>query len=217
MIHNSKITSNKFFRILIVFLLVVSLLSSNPFLSFLSIILFALILVFYWQPGLPFVLGFILLWQWLQVSIKVFYADILDLDVSDISKTGSSFEAILLSLIGLFILGAGIYVITSRIKPFKLDTLKVEALKYSTKKLFSIYLAFSIINVVLQSLLFNYPAVTQILVGLMNLKTIFILLLFFATLLTNENKSKLFLIIFIEVVLGFSGFFSGFKQFSFYY
>lgn len=175
-----------------------------------------MILVFFWRPGISFIFAFMLLWQWLQVSIKIFYADILNIDVSGLSQTGSSQEAILLSLAGLFILGAGIYIMISDQTQLTISELKEEAKKYSLKRLFLIYLTLTVINLLIQVILFEYPSITQMLVGLMNIKVLIILIVFFVSLLLDTSKKYLLIIVAIEIVNGFIGYFSSFKTILFF-
>jgi len=207
--------NNLAFRSLIILTMILCFFRSNTLLTILSILIFVLILIFFWRPGISFIFGFILLWQWLQVTLKIFYADILNIDVSVISKTNSSYEAILLSMGGLLCLAAGIYITVPSKSLVPISVLKDEAKKYSLDRLFLIYLILTAVNFLLQVILFEYLAVTQIIIGLMNLKVLVIMILFFVSLLTGESKKYLTVIIILEIMIGFTGYFSTFKTILF--
>ena len=213
---NKYLIQNTPLKIVFFFLIFLSAFSSNPLLTILSLVLFALILIFFWRPGLLFIFAFIMLWQWLQVTIKIFYADILNIGVEVLSDTGSADEAIILSMIGLFSLGAGILLAVRNLKPIELKKLKNEARNLSIKKLFIAYLIFSLLNSLITEIMFNYPSITQILVGLLNIKLMMIVLIFLITLLSKQELKWMALVILIEVIMGFTQYFSGFKEVLFY-
>ena len=209
---NKYIYQNLFLRILFILLILLSFLSANPLLTILSLLLFAGIIIFFWRPGVSFIFAFILLWQWLQVTIKIFYADLINVNINEVSDTGSSEKAILMSMLGLVSLAIGIYLAIRNLKPVTLSQLKEEAEKFSVNKIFITYIVFAILNSFISEIMFNYPRLTQILVALLNIKMMIVALLFMITLITQQEKKWMLIIIIIEVVMGFAQFFSGFKE-----
>ena len=83
------------------------LLTTNPLLTTTSILLLPVFMSLLWRPGETPVLLFAVSFQWLQVTAKVFHADVLRLDVTELSSYAIGSElpsverAVWLGLFGL--------------------------------------------------------------------------------------------------------------------
>ena len=101
---------------------VFSLATANPWLTAASILSLPLYMALLWRKGETPVLLFAVSFQWLQVSAKVFHANVLGVPVSDIGwwlggGSPSIERAIWLGLIGLAVLAVGMRLGMRKLKP----------------------------------------------------------------------------------------------------
>ena len=64
--------------------------------------------------------------------------------------------------------------------------------------------------------MFNYPQLQQIFVGLLNIKIVIIAALMFVSFVNKRSKKYVYFVIAFEFILGFTTFFSSFKEILFY-
>ena len=98
---------------------VISVLSSNPILTFESLIALPILLKLTYRKGFTAVFAFMVTWQWMEITIKVFYADLLYIPVAQLVDTNSFNESVTFSLLGLLALAAGIFLVTKDTVPVK--------------------------------------------------------------------------------------------------
>jgi hypothetical protein len=157
-----------------------------------------------------------IIWQWIQVTIKIIYADLLFLPVSEFADTNSFNEAVIFSLLGLIALAAGIYLSTYKITAVETTNLRNEVKHFSEKKLFYLWIASSFFNSFVNGIMFLIMPLQQIFVGLLNIKMVIVAALMFVSFLNNKDKKYIYFVIIVEIVLGFTSYFSGFKSILFY-
>ena len=197
--------------IFLLFLLLISVLSHNPLLTFISIIVLIKSVRLVWRENEPPIFPFIIIYHWFQISTKIFHSNFLNIDINIISSSNSSTEAIWLSLIGLFCLSYGIHIVTKNIKFVNYNTINSYGNLYSLKKLFKIYLITFVLYALLKAIMFSVPQLTQIISGVMKFKVILIYLFFLISFIKTEYKLMIFIII-VESCFGLLGFFSSFKE-----
>ena len=194
------------------FISILSLLSVNSLLTFLSFLLLLISLKLVWRRHEPPIFAFIVFYHWVQISMKIFHANLLGKNVSEFTPlfNHSALEATYLSFIGLLVLSIAIHLILRTVANSSHIKLKDIAEYYSVKKLFVLYLFILFIYILLAKVLFVVPALTQLLVGFSHVHIISMYFIFLVALLQKQYK-YIILIIIIETIIGFSGFFSTFK------
>lgn len=191
---------------------VAALVSSNVGLTLLSIWVVPIFVVLLWRRYEPPVLLFAIMVQWVEVSTKVIHADILDVSVTELFGDVAVVESILLGLIGLLTMAVGMRLALKGLQTQASRKLWQESSGISIVQTWHLYLGAFVLSLVLQGLVWQVPRLTQLLLPIFNLKWIFFFLLAYAVFLKQRNYGLLWLTIGLEVVVGFSGFFSGFKQ-----
>ena len=66
---------NKATSILVLFVCALGLLTPNPLLTVVSVLSLAFFIKLFWRPGEPPILLFCMVFQWIQGTVLVFYAD----------------------------------------------------------------------------------------------------------------------------------------------
>ncbi len=194
----------------ILFTILYSLLVPNIILTFLSLIILPIIIKLVWRPNEPPVFVLILIFHWLQISTKIFHANFKDVTIQQISFSSSTDTAIYLSLIGLFSLSLGINLMIRNIDIIDRNIMIEQIYKFSITKVLFIYLLFNIYEILIYKYSQLIPSLSAILYTAKSFKLIF-LYLFFLLAIVNKKYFLLFLVLVIETLLGFSGFFSSFK------
>lgn len=187
-------------------------LSENPLLTATSIMILPIFAVLLWRRGEPPILFFAISFQWLQGTMKTFDADIRGLTLIEYFQDWSIERAAWLTIVGLLVLAIGMRV--SLIGMNKKAPMRVanEVENLSVKKIWYAYLAFFLVALIGKNYLYISPRFAQILLALLNLKWVFFFLLATIVLARKENRVYLFIATVLEIVVGFSGFFSDYKQ-----
>ena len=210
---NLKAFKLKYLSILLIIL--ISFISYNGLLTFCSLLVLLISLNLVTRPNEPPIFSFIIIYHWIQISIKIFHSNIIGESINSISLTDSAITAINLSLIGLLIFSIGISISLRKMKLIRIKDLHDLSNYYSIKKVFIIYVIFLIIYIFLKRVMLNgiinNSGITQIILGFLNFKSVFIYILFLLSLLKKKYKFLLVVLI-TEVIIGLSGFFSGFKE-----
>lgn len=184
------------------------------FLFLIVVLLISIKLVsFPFQPGVIF---FIFLFHWIQIAFTIFAAMYADVSINEISWAGSGEAAIWCSGIGLIFLALGYRYWLRKNVYASLTWLKKEAGAFRFNRVLWLYAAFFVLNLLMETILFRVPAVTQLLIRLVALKWVFLYLLIYISILRKEHYSWVIAILVFEFILGFSGYFSGFKDIVFY-
>lgn len=191
-------------------LAVLGLLTTNGLLTAASLLVLGVAIVLLWRPGEPPVLLFAVGYQWAQVTAKVFHADLFGVPIEAISASQASIRlATWLSLLGLVVLAAGMRLGLRKL-PIQGKRLGIGAADFSISRAFWLYAGAAVVSTVVLAFAWSIGSLTQILLGLADLKWAAFFVL--AYLVFQRREGFLFLAVAfgIELVQGV-GFFSDFK------
>lgn len=155
-----------------------------------------------------------LLLYWAVVAILIPYAELVNRPLSELTRYGKS-DLRLASWVGLFALTFylfGIQLITRKVKSVQLESLYTILDKYDGKRIIILYIIVSIISATLNSSIINIPG-GQLFLAISYLKWVLLTFLIVHTLLIDNNKSLVILLVLLEVLLSFSGFWAAFKDY----
>jgi hypothetical protein len=198
----------------IFFLVFLSIISKEPLLFFYAGALLLYILKTFWRVNETKYLLVNLLLYWAVVAILIPYAELVNRPLSELTRYGKS-DLRLASLVGLFALTFylfGIQLITRKVKSVQLESLYTILDKYDGKRLIILYIIVSIISATLNSSIINIPG-GQLFLAISYLKWVLLTLLIVHTLLIDNNRSLVILLVLLEVLLSFSGFWAAFKDY----
>lgn len=185
--------------------------SSNPMLSFCGSLVPAALFLLLWRTGEPPVLLFVTTFQWMQAFTPVVSADFEGLRLAHRFGGPEIETAAWLSLLGVLCLAAGMRFFDNR-QPARTAG-RVSSLSNSldSRKLLLAYIVGMFLALGAQYLGSRIVAARQLLWVLALLKWIPLFLLAWTTFQHRRAYSWLVVAVGCELVLGFSGFFSGFK------
>ena len=192
-------------------LALLGLTTANPWLTAVALLLLPVFISLLWRQGETPVLLFAVGFQWLQVTAKVFHADVLGVSVNDLSYGASTVEqAVWLSLLGLVVLAVGMRVGMRRLKPMHTAGVGLEVAVFSPERAFMLYLAGAVFSEVVREFAWVIGGLAQPLLALAAVKWVFFFVLGYVVLRRRERYPYFVAAILIEFVGGI-GFFSGFK------
>jgi len=202
----------KYYHFLILFL--VSLLSDESYLVFYSGVLLLYILDTFWRENEPKHILVNLLLYWAVVAILIPYSEITNQSLNELTKYGKS-NIKLASWLGLialtfYIIGVKSCLLSIRAVGFN-DILKILS-KYNGRRIILIYIAISFLAVLLNSSILNIPG-GQLLLSVVYLKWVLLTLLILHTLVNEKNRNVVLLIVLVETLLSFGGFWAAFKDY----
>jgi len=189
-----------------------ALISANPWLTLSSLWVVPIFVVLLWRRHEPPILLFAVIVQWAVVSTKVIHANVVEVTVADLFGDAVVVDAIVHGFIGLIVLAAGMRLALKGLPSQSSDDIWREGVDLSTQQAWQLYVGALILSLTLQGFIHEVPGFTQILLPLFNLKWVFFYLLAFSIFFKRKGYGLLWLTVGIEVVVGFSGFFAGFKQ-----
>jgi len=198
----------------IFFLVFLSILSKEPLLFIYAGALLLYILKTFWRVNETKYLLVNLLLYWAVVAILIPYAELVNRPLSELTRYGKS-DLRLASWVGLFALTFylfGIQLITRKVKSVQLESLYTILDKYDGKRIIILYIIVSIISATLNSSIINIPG-GQLFLAISYLKWVLLTFLIVHTLLIDNNKSLVILLVLLEVLLSFSGFWAAFKDY----
>lgn len=176
------------------------------------------VLKLYFRLGNPIFLTicFALIFQWLQINIKLIYGNIINTSITDMFSFHKDdeflYQANILSNIGLLFFSYGLYLPFA--KYYKTLDISLELNpNYDVKKVVRNYIIFSLLIGVLLAFRNSIPGINTFVTAVSKLKWGFLVVAFLYTHIYSINKRLLYTVILIEFVLGFTGYFSGFKDF----
>ena len=191
--------------------------SLNPLPTIASGIALIIIVRTLWLPRLPPVPLFASTFQWLQVAGPIFSANLEGKRLSEDFEQGIYYEyAAWLSLAAIVTLSIGMRL---GIRNFRYQPQVIEqhSRQLSLSRLFVAYLFCSVLSTGLTWLSWRAGGLRQPLLAFASIKWIPVFLIFWATTYSNKPKTVMLIVLAIEVIIGFSGFFSGFKNVLFVY
>jgi hypothetical protein len=202
------------FKLLIGSLFILSLLSANPIHTLLSLVMLTIIFVLFWTRDIPAIVFWGLVFQWLFITLKVFYADINGFSFTDKILHSYPFAinmAFYLSLYGLLFYMIGLYLITRKSHKFNFDLSSI--LNYDTKKLIIVYLVFQVIFNILLTLFGLLSGLSQLIVQMSYLRWGFFFLVIYNAFMKKEYRLFVIIILLAEVILSFATYWSSFKEY----
>lgn len=198
--------------VLLVFLCaaVLGLLTANPWLTAAAIAVLPLFIVLLWRPGEPPVLLFAVGFQWLQVTAKVFHANVNGVHVNEMTAASTVEGAIWMSLTGLVVLSGGMWLALRGMRCRGRGAVEEELMKISTHRAFLLYLLATALASLARAYAWSIPGLTQPLIEFSAVRWAFFFLLAFLVFKRREKHLYLAAAFAIEFISGI-GFFSGFK------
>jgi len=201
-------------KIAIGVILMLSLFTINPFATFMAALFVPFAAKLLWRKGEPPVLFFALLTQWLQVCLKVFYADFIYKDFSELFIYYQNIHlAYYYGLISLYVITLGIFLIIQKIPKSNFDDFKYQLAKYNQKKIVILYAFAIFLMPVLLALSHVIPGLQQFFVKIQDLKWAIFFIFFSFYFVFKKNKRLFYIILVGEILFSLSGYFSSFKEF----
>lgn len=198
------------------FLAICGLLTENPLLTTAGFAVLPLLVALLARPGEPPVLLFAATFQWLQVFAPVLVADVAGVSVS---LEGTMFPdmrpAAWLSLLAIVFLAVGMRVGAGATVVSNSEELNVLARDLDGRRLLLGYLIALALSMLLDVLALSVSAVRQQLQALSVMRWIAVFLILFAGVARPSLRPLAAGVVVVEILLGFGGFFSGFKYILF--
>lgn len=195
------------------------LMTANPWLTAAAILVLPVFMTLLWRQGETPVLLFAVSFQWLQVTAKVFNANMFGISVGELSKysatDGSMERAIWMGLLGLVTLAIGMRLGMWKLKETMAWKAQSEAAFFSPERAFVLYLMMAVISEVLGEMAWSFGGLAQQIQALLSLKWVFFFVLGYVVLSRRERYPYFFAAVLIEFIRGI-GFFSGFKTVLFF-
>ncbi|BAO76200.1 hypothetical protein [Winogradskyella sp. PG-2] len=211
------LSQKKLILIFLVVTLIFSIIGPHFLSSFLAFIPLVVVIALFFKLRNPIFLTVFLalVFQWLQINIKIIYGNIvnvpLELQFSFHQDGDFLYTANALSNIGLISFALGLYLpLKKRFKDF--DMVKSIDIKYSPKKILISYIIFSIGISFLFLIRNSISGINTIVVAFSKLKWGLLLLTIVYCNFFDEKKKLLYMVIAVEIFLGFTGYFSAFKD-----
>ena len=202
-------------------------LSPNPALTSASLLILPLLVFSLWLKEAPPVLSFLLFFQWLEVTLKLFNFDFIGESVRGMIRVGTEEnplfiysteinKALWLALGGLLSLTAGMRLgIAGMAKGHEKKILFEKSETLPVRKLFILYVAFSVISIPLIHLGWRFESLLQILIALTNVKWVIFFLLAYSVLERKKEYGFLIVTFLLEISTGFLSYFAQFKNIFF--
>jgi hypothetical protein len=192
-------------------LLVLAPLSRDPIATFFCGIVPWVLITLLDRPGMPAAAVYYLLWQWVEGAVRLLLA------FSDGESMGDGiygwpvYRAFWYSMAGLVVFALMLRVALRGVRPPTDDKLD-EHLDWKPSSLFWLFLATSVLSGATSFAESLSPGLAQPLGAVGGLKYVVLFVLFATVVSTSRGIEWLLAALAIEVVLGFGGFFSGFKE-----
>lgn len=201
---------------LLIVLLILSIFSANPLLSIFSLGVIVFLTKLLWKKGEPPVLLFIVFIQWIQASTKILHANIYNKPLSVFSSIKHIEEAIILSLVGIIVLAVGMSLAVRKMNTLNFAQIYEVGKVLNTNRLIKIYFISLVVILGLSFIRSMMPSLSQIILAVQNIKWIVIFILVFSLLVKRERYFYIIIIFCIELIIGLTGYFAGFKTIFFF-
>jgi len=195
-------------------LIVLSILSNEPLLFFYAGALLLYILKTFWRVNETKHLLVNMLLYWSVVAILIPYAELANKPLNDLTRYGKA-DLYFASWLGLFALTfylIGIHIITKKIKSVQQDSLYNILRRYDSRRLILLYVVVSLLSAIFNSSIIHVPG-GQLLLAITYLKWVLLTLLIVHTMAVDNNRTLVILLVLVEVLLSFSGFWAAFKDY----
>jgi hypothetical protein len=155
-----------------------------------------------------------MLLYWSVVAILIPYAELANKPLNDLTRYGKA-DLYFASWLGLFALTfylIGIHIITKKIKSVQQDSLYNILRRYDSRRLILLYVVVSLLSAIFNSSIIHVPG-GQLLLAITYLKWVLLTLLIVHTMAVDNNRTLVILLVLVEVLLSFSGFWAAFKDY----
>ncbi len=192
------------------------LISPDPSLMLLAGVVLFFVLRIMWRNNEPKHLLINMVVYWLVVAILLPYGAIYGKPVSKLSRYNPpTMElATWLSIISLIFYALGTYLPIRKINIYNSQALENILQRYDGRKLFTTYIYYSVVAAILGRVLLTFAG-GQMLISLVYFKWVFLTFLIIHTLIIPSNAKYVIILIVIEILLSFSGFWAAFKDYIF--
>lgn len=189
----------------------------NPGLSLLSITALVVCVPMLWRAGESMILLLIFTVQWLQASVKLFKAQILDVPLASLTQFGGNIErAVLLSLVAIMVLSFGMRIGMGKRRSMASETQTLTK-NIELRKIYLLYFCSALISFAALSVALASPGFYQLLLPLSALKWAAFFVLTYSVFSRSSSRKSLWLIVFAcELLIGLGGYFSSFKTVFFF-
>lgn len=192
--------------------LLLGLLSTNPLLTTASLALGGVLTALLWRHGEPPALLFAMGYHWLQASILVFYANGLGRPLSEMDYGPRIGTATWLTLAGVLVVAVGLRIGAGRNRGVRLAAAVIGiTARLSIGKLFAATLLAIALSLAVGSVAFLVPGLAQPLLALLLVRWVMVYVFTFSVLSRHRGYWLLAAVFTLEVIIGFLGYFSGFK------
>lgn len=169
-----------------------------------------------WREDEPKVILFGMIFYWLTVCTLMIYGIFFHKHLVDLTETPDTFVyTTYLALFATFVYGSGILLAIRKVKVTHANVLFKELQSYSARKLLIAYCCYSAVSSVLGGVVLSFGGLSQFGVAVIWMKWAFLTLLIIHTLLFPSNQKYVYIVLVVEVLLSFSGFWSSFKDYLF--
>lgn len=186
------------------------LFTANPLLTAGSLLTLGGLVALLWRPGEPPVLLFAVGYQWIQVSTRIFHANVVGTDVAVLSATSTVYDAIPLGLVSLLVLAAGMRLVLRKLPITSPAETASETERFSVRKAVVLYVVAMVLSVAIDRSIVWGSGMQQILGAMMGIKWVAYFLLAYLVLRRRSGWIFLLAATGLEFVQGV-GYFSEFK------
>lgn len=163
------------------------------------------------QPGMPAAVVYYLLWLWTEAATRLLLAILDGESISDGIYGPDVYRALWYSMASLIVFALAFRLALHGVRPPAGDKLD-EHFQWNPSSLFWLFLATSALAAVASLASSISPGLAQPLAAVGSLKYVVLFVLFATVTSTSKGTEWLLAAVVIEVVLGFGGLFSGFKE-----
>jgi hypothetical protein len=195
-------------------LFLLAVFSSEPFLFLYAGILLLYVQHVCWRINETKHLFVNLLLYWSVVAVLIPYADIVNKPLQQMYVYGKS-DIVLASWIGLTALAVyltGIQAAIFRVKTIDISLLMNLLNRYSGRKIMLVYIIVSLLSVLFNSTIIFIPG-GQLLLSVTYMKWVLLTLLIAHTLVDDSSRLIVLILVVLEILLSFSGFWAAFKDY----
>jgi hypothetical protein len=192
------------------------LFSPDKQLFFFASLLLLYLIKLSWRDNEPKIAFLGVLSYWLTVCTLLIYGVFFNVKMIDLTKTPETFiYTTYLAMIATFFYCSGLFYTIRNVKTVSVSVLYNELKRYDGRKLLLFYSAYSIFSSLFTKVVLTLGGLSQLGIGIIWCKWAFLTILIIHTLLFHSNQKWVNLVLILEVVLSFSGFWSSFKDYLF--
>ena len=187
-----------------------ALLSANPLLTAASLLTFPILITLLWRRGEVPILLFAAGYQWLQVSAKIFQANLLGVEITVLGLTPTVERATWMGLLAVLVLAIGMRLALRTVGTSRSNEAEDEARMIPFSRAFGFYLICAVIGAAANAAAWAVASLTQIAIGIEGIKWIGFYVFAYVALTQRRGYLLLAGVTAFEFIQGI-GFFSGFK------